>query len=245
VAAIYTTAYSAPQFLIRGRAQTIEMRIRADGAAVTVASGTVTVKNGTAIVVGPTPITSIGVGGQAQFVLAASLVPDSESFSQWWSVQWDLVVGADTLPPIVRDAHLVFRPLPPVIDAQDILDRVSTLSRQFTLAQAQVKVDIAYDDMIERLLGDGRFPQKVMTAWSFRAWHRALSMSHLYDQLAAHGVAAQYDKDQQKWEGRAEKAWGDLNWKADRDEDGTDDGTTEAASPAIFLHERPGWGLRF
>jgi len=223
--------------MIRGRKNGLELFVRADGVAATVASGNVTVQNGTTIVVGPVPITGVGGSGQAQYTLDASLVPDSEPFSQRWSVRWDLVVGADTLPPIIRDAHLVLRTLPPAIDAGDILKRLPRLTVQYSPAEIQVFVQDAHDDMLAQLLGDGRFPQMIQTVWSTRKWHRALSMSHIYDDLAAHGVAAKYDADQKKWEKRADDAWNGLNWKVDADEDGVDDGTTESGPPPILLFE--------
>jgi hypothetical protein len=243
VSTVYTTAYSTPEFILRDRSNLLELFVRANGAAVTVVSGTCTVKNGTTVVDGPTAIT-IGGSGQAQHTLAAALVPESEPFSQRWSVRWDdIVVGSDTLPPTIRDAHLVLRTLPPAIDAADILKRNANLSRQFTSAEIQIKVQDAHDDMLARLLGDGRFPQMIQTVWSTRDWHRNLTMSYLYDELAAHAVGGQWDKDQKKWEDRAEKAFNSLNWKADTDQDGADDGTTEAASPVVMLFERAPVGV--
>ena len=240
----YAARYRTPLFVERAKDQTLTLEVR-DGAGgqATVASGTLSLfkSDGTALVNEEdiTPLAS----GSATYDLLAATVPVTLSYTQTWTCRWELTLDDGTKHTFVRDTHLVNRVLSPTIDASDILRRHTDVGSQYTAAQRQTFVDEAWDMLQGRLLGDGRYPQMVLTAWSFAEYHFTLSSHLMFTDLATYSQGRGKYAEMAAWyDTKAEKLYNRLNWKADSDQDGfDDDGAVEAADPVIYLFDTPGW----
>jgi len=243
--ASYAAAYRTPNFYRRGFTNALSLVVRdGSGEAATVASGTITVREGTRVAVDGAAITP-GASGEATYSLLSTAVPDTLPYSTRWSEQWDLTLDDGTVLSYVRDAHLVRAKPEPRIDAADLLRRHSDIATQYTLAQAQVFVDEAWDTIIGRMVSDGRYPQHVLSTWALAEPHMLLSLAFLFRSASTYTAGGgKYATLATEYAAEFESLWGKVSWMLDTDEDGVADGSTAAAEPVVLLFEPPPrWGL--
>jgi len=237
----YAARFRTPLFIDRALDQTLPMDLRdGAGAAAVVTEGTLSVlrPGGDAIV--DEEDVDVSAAGVATYPLLATSVPITIDYAQNWSSVWLLTDSDGTVHRIVRDAHLVAGVLHPVIDASDLLRKHTDLLRQYTLPKLQIFVDEAWDTIQGRLLGDGRYPEMVLTAWSFAECHLAESLANAYADMATYtNGKGKYAHMAESYSKKFERLWGGLNWKTDEDQDGIDDGKTQAGEPVILLCAAP------
>lgn len=229
--------YQTPVMISRGEPQTLRLDVRGGaGAAVTVTGGTCTVydRDGATVKTGAV----VPVAGVATFALVADDT-SGKSYATGWRVSWR-VTTADAETVIDQEAHLVRRPLRPVIDAADLSRRHTTLATQYQAAALQVFVDEAFDEIQARLIGEGRYPQHVFSGWAFRGVHLSLALSRVFRDLATYTQGAgRYIEEAERYQGEYDRGWGQLSTLMDRDEDGKPE-EMDSAEGVVFLFARPG-----
>jgi hypothetical protein len=232
--------YRTPHNIVRDRDPTLSLFTRLGGAAAIVTSGTITIRDadGTKIVDGD-PIVP-GSEGEATYALTAATVPSSLAFSCNWSVDWDLVY-ADGDQLFSRSAFLLRRPLHPVIDAQDIMNRHTDIvpAGILTAAEIQIHVDDAWGDIQGWLIADGHPPQKVLSAETLAEMHADHSSYKMFANLATYatGQAGRYATERDRYFKLARDNYGRLQLSEDANEDGTADGTTDSVVPLYGVVE--------
>ena len=181
------------------------------------------------------------VAGRATYALAAVTVPATLTLSDRWQERWTLLIGTETLV-FWRDAALVLRRLHPVVTDQDLIDLHAELASWWGPGDqtGQPYIDAAWAEIQGRLLGQGRRPELVMSPWSLRTAHLALSLSRAFRDFHASAGAAGAGKYKELADGYSveyEAAWSRLVFSYDS---GEDDEVAEAdqdtaASPVLML----------
>jgi hypothetical protein len=236
----FADRYATPLFIARAMNQTLSCAVRnGSGEAATVSSGTITIRDGGgALIVDAAAVTG---GTGATYALSAATVPATLTFNQRWSVEWLLTLSTGDVVRINREAHLVRAVLHPVIDAADLLRRHTDLGTQYNAAARQVFVDEAWDTIQGRMIGDGRYPQTVVSAWSLREAHLALALSYAFRDMSTYtNAGGKYTELMDAYAKDFERQWGRINWLTDTDQDGVPSEETEAAEPVVFLFDTPG-----
>lgn len=217
----------------RGRTRSYSLDVR-DGAgeAATVTSGTYSVmdSSGAIIASGACTITA----GVPSFTLL-NTVTASMTYSTEWSIDWTLVIGGVTYS-IRQDAHLVKRPLNPVIDASDLSRRHSDLASQYTLAQLQVFVDEAFDEIQARLIGESKYPHHVFSDWALATPFRSLALSLCFRDLATHTQGrGKYSEEADRYYELYDDQWGQVSFKMDKNEDDVADALKDSGDGVIWM----------
>jgi len=220
--------------LEKGRTRTYSLDVRdGAGAAATVTSGTYEVfaPSGVLAASGNCGIT----GGVPSFSLLNTVTAD-EPFSQEWVLVWTLTV-AGRVDEIRQEAHLVVRPLRPVIDGSDLSRRHSDLSVQYTVAQLQVFVDEAFDEMQAKLIAEGKYPQHVFSDWALSVPHRSLALSFAMRDMATYTQGrGKYTEEGDRYFKLSEHQWGQLVFKMDRNQDDLPEPVMEAGDGVVFMY---------
>lgn len=229
--------YRTPVMIERNRTRSYVLDVRdGAGAAATVTSGTYLVldQSGATVASGSCTITS----GVPSFSLLGS-VTEAYEYSHEWSISWVLLIVGVT-HEIRQEAHLVRHPLRPVIDATDLARRHSNITSEYTVAQLQVFVDEAFDEIQSRLIAEGKYPQHVFSDWAIATPHRSLALSFAMRDLATYSTGrGKYSEEADRYHEMYDDQWGQVAFKLDKNQDGVAEEHYEAGDGVIWL-----WGSR-
>lgn len=224
---IYSARIAFPDYLVRGRAQTVSLELYRNGelAAPTAAGSTFALHrpDGSTEVVAASAITVSS--SIATYTIAAGSLLSTLSLGHGYRESWTLVRADGVTHTYYRDAALVLHAAYPVITDADLTAVYSDLSRQraSTVASFQAYIDEAWKRILGRLEMQGVFPEYVVTSWSLREVHLELTL-HLVclDFARAQGsrwldLAASHKKE-------FEMAWTRLKFTRGTGADGQADG---------------------
>ena len=154
-ATLYSARWTGPTLIERGKAQSIAVTIERNGAAPTIASGTLTLyrPNGTKIV---DAVAGTISGGTFTSASIAAGTTDGETFGPRWLVEIDLVIGGKTYT-FMNDAVLCLARLYPPVAQTDLVQRHSEAANLLGAAVTPLQqyIDQAWSDITNRLYTDG------------------------------------------------------------------------------------------
>lgn len=174
---VYSARVAYPDYLVRGRAQTVTLELYRSGALVapTESGSTFTLYDpaGNVIVTGAVTVT----GSIATYAISAGSLPTTRTLGHGYREEWALVLSGVTRT-YRRDAALVLHAAYPVIADVDIAGVYSDISAQraSTVTSFQAYIDEAWKRILGRLEGQGVFPEHVVTSWSLREMHLELTL---------------------------------------------------------------------
>ena len=214
-----------PVRIVRARAQTLSLAVRdGAGAAASVTSGTITIRDPDGVVV-VDAAAIVPASGAATYALLAALVPDTYDFSTNWSIEWLLTLSTGDLVDLVEAAYLVRRiPVPPVDQDALVRRHPTDIETQYpTAAARQVFVDDAWEILQGWMLREAE-----LGSWQFAETLIAIALG-----LAYHN-AATYTSGRGKYAEMADRyhfgatpvslvEYGRLSWGPDTDQDGVAD----------------------
>lgn len=248
---LYTARFELPELIERGRLQTLMCRVYRSGALVAPTSGTVSIykADGSSVVAAAAVTVASSI---ATYAIAAATTT-SLSVEEGWIIEWELTI-AGVVSTFRNDAALVRRRLYPVITDADLFLRWKALdpsSATCITSQTtyQDQIDAAWLDIQRRLIRNGNRPNLVMEPSALYEPHLLLVGAMIYEDLASRlndAYMAISDKQRQHYE----TAWRSLQFRYDRDDDGTADSLTSkrAAVPTVWLNSagprnvgRPGY----
>lgn len=234
------TLYSArapfPDYLVRGRTQTVSLPLYRSGALVapTQANSSFALYNpaGTAVIAA----TAVTVTGSiATYAISAASLPSTLALGHGYREEWSLVLTGETDPRVFkRDAALVLHAAYPVITDLDLqgvyADILDQLGPSVTTCQAYQ--DEAWRRILGRLEMQGVFPDHIVTSWSLRELHMELTL-HLVCLDCAKRVGGPWLDLADAHKKEFEMAWGRMKWVKGSGSDGQADGSD-------LLPARPG-----
>lgn len=236
----YSARFSTPDWIGRATDQTLALPVYRDGALAAPASGTFTLTDPAGAVVVSAAAVTVSAS-VATYSLAAATVPATLNLSDRWLETWSLVMPDGRTYPFRRDAALVRARLYPVVTDLD-LTRLHTELREWMAQDAsslQNYIDAAWDDVLLRLMEDGRYPSLVLSPWSLRGAHTWLALAYAFRDYAssAAGSADKYGPLAAHYLEEYGKAWSRLRFTYDIDEDGVVDDEEQgvAAEPVLML----------
>ena len=169
-----------PDYLVRGRAQSVSLPLYRSGALVapTQSGSTFSLLDpagNTVIAASAVTVT----GSVATYAIPAASLPSTLALGHQYSEVWSLVLSGETDPRVFRrDAALVLHAAYPVISDADLEGVYSNLTDQFPadVTTAQAYIDEAWKRILGRLESQGVFPDHVVTSWSLREVHIELTL---------------------------------------------------------------------
>jgi hypothetical protein len=152
---LYSARWSGPTFIERNKDQTISVAIERSGAAVTLASGTLTVyrPNGELLVDEIAGTVAAGTFTSATILAATT---SAEQLGKNWLVRADLVIGGDTFT-FYNDGILALCRLYPTIGQTDLVERHSEAANLLgaSITSLQQYITQAFEDITVRLYTEG------------------------------------------------------------------------------------------
>lgn len=248
----YTARYASPDFIERAKAQRLALEVQHEGAKVVPDSGTLTLRSGSNASVLNAVVVSIADGIAVYDLLAAS-VPASESISKGWLEDWTLTFADGQIHTFRRSAHLVARRLYPCVTVGNLTRRHRDLLRLASssggYAILQGYLDDAWDEIVHRLIQDGRYPQQIMTPEGLVQAHTALALHRAFaDMMLGPGGDGKYGHLFEHYGKTYEDEWPRLRFTLDHDESNTPPASDEegqAEQPMIQLGGAPvSWGTQ-
>ena len=231
-----------PTFLQIGRAETLTLPISGDAAErVDCTSATFTLLSGeTEIVTGAATITN----GTASYALASTFSDGYTAPQEPWRERWEVAGLPSPYPATTTFEHEAF--LCRVAPAQHVdLESLYKMHPQWRdqirrsrrAGASSEPIQLAWSELIQRLLGDGHVPHRILNWWS-------LSIVHRY--LAAHIVCLDFatdSPDASRWERRAEdylkRAWDEYDLRVKVRLDQNEDGVADVAGALTPINDGP------
>jgi hypothetical protein len=235
----YTFVTPHPDLLVRGRAQTVEMRVEYAGAVVSVTASGSTFSllkpDGTAIVDAEAVTVTAGVPSFALTTvhLPSTLTPLGEGYQEVWT----LVTPTGTRI-VDREAALCLRPLVPVVSQATLLEdypNLMTFVGATAITHLQTFITSAWIEIVNRLVGEGHLAYLIKSGSAFRRPHKELSYAKLFGWLALHQAArGNWLELATKHQAAYEAAWKAMSFRTDDDHDGrVDDNSTRRGGGVV------------
>lgn len=240
---LYTARIEGPEYLERGRTQSVELPIYRDGVLAAPTAGTFSLFDAAdAVVVDALAITI--TADIATFSVTAAEVPADQQPGERWRILWQLTLADGLIRSIGRDATVVRRTIFPTITLADLVRHHSDLATLLAGSNdinAQGYIDESWRIIINRLEAQNVRANLILSPWSLREVHIWLALE-LFS-LDAHTSMlgdSKYLELAELYRDRYERAWSSLNFSYDSDNDGAiDDADRTAAVSVVMLSDAP------
>lgn len=213
-----------------------------DGAAVIPTSATFSLINedGAAVIDGAGA--SISGGGELSYIILASQIPNTLSYSDSYLIEWRATIaGAEHL--FRRPCALARSRLYPVISDIDLFTFYSDLNsiRPSTITSFQPYITEAFIEIVERLRNQGNFEYLIIDSQALRSCHLDKTFSLIWRDMDSSGLGAGRYLDLSIEHRKAfESKFRRLRFKFDLMEDNVaDDGDGRRASHANIFTANP------
>jgi hypothetical protein len=239
---LYTARFVGPTLIEQGRDTPITCPVYRDGVLVTPASGTVTIYDASGVaLVSAAPV--VPSGSVAGYTVAAGTT-SGRSKGPDWRVEWSLVVASQTRL-FSNEAALVSRRLYPAITDADIYARHRALnpssgSPLTSLTTYQAFVDDAWITLLNRILADGTYPQKVPSPAALRETHLALVLARIFADLAS-ASPDQYAAMADSYRRQYDTEYRAMRFVTIEEGEGAAGNVRKAADPIVLLAPRRYW----
>lgn len=176
-----------------------------------------------------------------------AMVPATLSLSDRWQVRWKVSFPGKPDQLITQPAHLCRSRILPVISDYHLLRRHSDLNNLLPADQPswQSYLDDAWEDIQIRLLEMGRRPYLILSPFSLKGVHTAMTLARIFRDLSTYTQGpGKYAELASHYEEEAEKLWGSIRFDYDFDEDGfvsDEDEINAAGEPVVYLSATPGF----
>ncbi len=239
---LYSFRIPFQNVLQRGVAQDVRLEARRDGELVAPSSGTFSLfgPDRTAVIdAQPVVITDL----VATYSITALELPDTLAFSQLYQERWSLVMPDGTTRAVRREAAVAPFLLYPVLAEIDITrgeypGLVDELGPDFTTLQPFM--DEAWNQVLEWLWEQGRWPDMMLSTAAFRKPHRHTTLYLVFKELFRNTSGGnRWQVLMDKHEAKMDAALGNMTSRLDNDQDGLPDSSTRVSSNTV-IHRNAG-----
>lgn len=234
-----TVRLPLPDHIVRNATHVIYAPVYLDGALdAPDAASTVSVYNASNEAVVDAATVTIS-GSIAQYSISTATTT-SETLGEGWRVEWALTMSdGDVLTPR-NSAALVRNGLWPVISDVDIIRAMPALDPSASnaisaAANYQGEIDEAWTRIQLRLIRQGNRPNLIMEPSALRTCHMALTMALIFQGRLASRLDIAYREQVAAYLAEYERAWSELAFRYDVDDDGIDEPERRPAMPSVWL----------
>jgi hypothetical protein len=230
--------HSLPRFIQRNVAQTLTADVYdADSAQQTATAGTLTLYQGSTVILDAVSVTTLGPPATYDLLAAAT---DGLSLADDWLELWALTIGG-VVHTFRRQAFLVRHVLHAVISDADLLARYDELT---SLLDADTpdfseKRTAAFDIIQRKLIMMGRRPELVLNAWALAELHIHKSLELIFGDFASNVSDGRYANRELHHREQYEATLDGLVLRYDSDAAGTLSGDDETGAIGAVWLSRP------
>lgn len=231
-----------PRMIKRGENQVLDITWFQDGAAIIapVVSATVTLKQGSRVLVSNAPAVIGGPTYSATYNLAAGVTADL-SLSDTMLEIWTLTNATGSVTAR-RSGHLVRTILYPMVTDSDLIARHARIEdiRPPTVSNFTSYIDLAWEIINRDLLKKGRRPELVLDSYALIDMHIYKALELIFRDATTFVGDGRYADLAERYGLAYVDEWENVQFRYDRNtNDALEDGEREAASPSIWLGEPP------
>ena len=237
-----------PRMIIRGADQTLDVSWYVENSLITtVTAATLTLKQGSTVLLDAVAATTLGGSTSAAYDLTAAEVPDTLSFSDTMLEIWTLdgtVSGTPTTVTARRSGHLVRTLLYPMITDTDLISRHRRIEdiRPPGISNFSSYRDLAWEVLNRDLIKKGRRPELILSSFALVDAHVYKSLELIFRDAITFVGDGRYNELANMYGEKYTEEWEQVQLVYDRNEnDAIDPGENEAASPSMFLGVPPGY----
>jgi hypothetical protein len=234
--------------IIRGVDQTLDISWYVENSLITtVTSATLTLKQGSTVLLDEVAATTLGGSTSATYDLTAAEVPDTLSFSDTMLEIWTLTGTTFGTPATVttrRSGHLVRTILYPLIHDADLVNRHRRIEdiRPPSITNFSSYRDLAWEILNRDLIKKGRRPSLILSSFALVDAHVYKSLELIFRDAITFVGDGRYSDLATMYAEAYREEWQEIQFVYDRDEnDAIDPGEKEAASPSVFFGVPPGF----
>lgn len=231
----FSVQFRTDHVLVRGQDGVLRAPVYSGSQLVAPSSGTCTVYDAGGNVVVSGAIVLDGL--VATLPVPASLTAERPLSDDWYA-EWVLVVGGTTLT-CANIVHLARRRMYPVLTQSDLTSAMTSIDGGgseaiHSITDLSPYIDEAWVEIENRLNGDAKRAELVMSPAAFRACHKHLALSLLFADLVSHLNNDGYVEIERRQRELYEAAWGALSFRYDADRDGRPDSGREGPQAPLF-----------
>ncbi len=239
----YSAAIHIPQYLERGRAQTVKLRVYRSGALAEPSAGQYSLFDSSGVAVVDAAAVTV-TGSIAEYSIGAGLLPATLSVGEGWWEEWALTMPDTNCHTFRRPAALTLHSLYPCISDSDLEALYSDLDdlRPAGMASYQSYIDEAWTQILGRLvaMGEGRFPYLILESFALRELHLELTLAIIFRDFASSIGEGRYLALSENHKREAAFVWRSLSLRYDEDHDGQPDSTErKSVQPVVYLNRAP------
>ena len=236
----YSARFELPH-LLEQRAETIACPLYRNGVIVTVAAGSMVLKNASGIVVASNALTF--PGGIATATIDAATL-EAEEFGLGWWAEWSLTIPGSVVHLFRNDAALVRARLYPTVSTIDLFRRLRSLDvadseviTRMTATDYQNKLDETDIQIQLRLIELDNRPGRIFSPSAARQAYLALWIALIFEDLA--NFENDYQDTADRWQARYEDAWNKLTLVYDSGDTGEPDANRRrSVNRSVWLTSR-------
>lgn len=235
---LYTFAAQYPSLIVRGGACAVRLPAYRAGALVAPASGTYTlIAPGGAALVSAAAVTVSG--SIATYTIPALTLPATlEPLGEGWQEEWSLTFSGDAVPYVIRRTAALARiALYPVVSEADFAPLYPNLSdfKVGAITSYQPQIDEAWNQIIARLIREGRLPYLIRTPDALREAHLHLALSLIFGGFGMAADSTHFRDLADRHSKNYTAAWGSTNWQQDSGQTGLVDDASSRTSASTIL----------
>lgn len=230
-----------PALVERGRDTPISITITdEDGAEQTASAATVTIYDGSEVIIDAAAATSLGP--PASYTVTGATTTDRALSSSWLFV-WTMTIGG-TSYVFRQPAYLVRHVLYPVVTDDDLtqlhsdLDALRDTANMISFAPYRTR---AWERIQRRMIARGNRPALVLDPWALKDLHTFSALELIFRDFASSLGDERYRELADYYATAAASEWDSLVFRYDDDQSGTiSTDERRTAQPVIYLN-RPAW----
>lgn len=224
-----------PDVLARGRANTLTGTLQYAGTAPTISAATFALYRPDGVEV--TGCTLSLASNVATVTVPALSLPTTLPLGEGYQEVWSFTVSGIAYT-YQRPAALARYQLAPSIHQTDISNRQPALSRNLGASVTiQTYMDLAWEQIIRRILTAGHLPYLIRTPDALRECHVLLTLALAYEAMAGGSSNAAFMEMAQSYRKQWDSAWSAVSWQGDYDHDGKVDEPGQRQVPGVrVLH---------
>ena len=235
--------------VVRGQDQTLDVSWYVQTTLITtVSAATLTLKQGSTVLVDAAPATTLGGATSATYDLTAAEVPNTLSFSDTILEIWTLEgtpFGTPTTVIARRSGHLVRTLLYPMVNDLDLVQRHRRIGSILPpgIPNFSSYRDIAWEVINRDLIKKGRRPELILTSFALVDMHVYKSLELIFRDATTFAGDGRYSELAEMYADKYAEEWLQIQLVYDRNEDDAiQEGEIESATPSVWLGEPPpGW----
>jgi len=215
----------------RGRAVVTKIETRLGAVKVAPSSGTYTLvaPDGTTVATGAISV----VSDVATYSLSAGDLPSTLAFGGGYRERWLCTFSDGTVTEGQRPAYLAREPLYCPTTQADLDARIPGIAGLLNVSSDDLQgwIDLAWADVLQRLLSVGVWPEAIVDVDSLSTGVRELALSYAFEAFAT--SSPEYGEYAMRHRKAADTAIGSARYHVDRDQDGKADDERRHGMPIV------------